>query len=105
MTTASSRAAADWAVVASATFRSAQTQGFLCFFLFGQYFLPAQMIERCFGCADIGGKIAITAGLTGLALEALKLGRYLRHNVLKALQIGFSGLQTQFRLMTATMQP
>ena len=65
---------------------------------------PAQVIERGFLLAHLGGDVAIAHGFARLALERRHLARELADHVFQALQILFGRAQAQFRLVAARMQ-
>ena len=54
-----------------------------------------------FELAKLSGQLLIFLRLTGLTAQICKLGTHLADDILKALEIGFGGLEAQLGLMAA----
>jgi hypothetical protein len=65
---------------------------------------PAQMGEKGFEAMDFFGQAPVAAGLGGLALEACELALDLGGDFGEALEIGFGGVELEFRLMAARVE-
>jgi len=67
--------------------------------------LPAQIIKRGLDLADFGRDLAIADRLPGLTLERVDLAGQLLDHVIDAKQIRLGGLEPQFGLVAASVQP
>ncbi len=57
------------------------------------------------GLAQFGREFLVFLSLPGLTLQVLKLVADLADDILEAFEVGLGGFETQFRLVTAAMQP
>jgi hypothetical protein len=90
--------------MAAATFARAEIAGALGLFDLFIRVDPAQVIERGFLLAHLGGDFAVADRLARLPLQGRHLACELGDHVFQPLQIVLGAAQAQFRLMAAHMQ-